>query len=504
MFDQLKRLAKHSVIYGLGGVVSRILAVLLLPIYTAYLETDDLGSVALVVALQVVLVTILRGGISSAFFRFYFDSSEPARRLVVVRTSFWFTMGSATLGLAAGLLLAEPIADLLGLGGQPGLVRAAFVGIWAQMNYEQLTALFRVEERSTAFVAASLTNIAISVTATILLVVVYEQGALGVVVGNFIGTLTVYVLLLGYRREHLGLQFDRPLLREMQRFGLPLVPAALALIAINFSDRFFLSHFVGLDEVGVYEMGMRVASAMVLLLTAFRMAWPAFAYSIEDDDEARRTYAFVLTYLVFITSWVALALGLLAPWIVELLSSDSSFDEGARVVAILAFAKAAYAAYIVMAIGVGRARRTQFNWVITGAAALVNVGLNLLLVPRYEMFGSAAATAAAFAVLFLGMTWYAQRVYPVPYQWRRVLTAAAAAIALTVLGKLLDVPLPVALALVACYPLVLLPLGFYLPAELSRLRPRPVTPAGEEEIAERSALDAHEQAVELESDLQNR
>jgi O-antigen/teichoic acid export membrane protein len=470
MLDQLKRLGKHSVIYGLGGVVSRILAVLLLPIYTAYLEPDDLGSVGVVLALTVVLVTILRGGISSAFFRFYFDSREPAHRLRIVRTSFWFTMGSATVGLAAGLLLAEPIAELLGLGDQPGLVRAGFIGIWAQMNYEQLTALFRAEERSTAFVAASLTNIAITVTATILLVVVYEQGALGVVVGNFIGTLSVYVILLAYRREQLGLEFDRPLLREMQGFGLPLVPAALALIVINFSDRFFLAHLAGLDEVGVYEMGMRVASAMVLLLTAFRMAWPAFAYSIEDDLEARRTYAFVLTYLVFVTSWVALALGLLAPWIVELLSSDPSFDEGARVVAILAFAKAAYAAYIVMAIGVGRARRTQFNWVITGAAAAVNIGLNLLLVPPYEMYGSAVATAAAFGVLFLGMTWYAQRVYPVQYQWRRVLTAAAAAIGLTVLGKLLDVPLVAALLLVGAYPLLLLVLGFYLPVERARLR----------------------------------
>jgi O-antigen/teichoic acid export membrane protein len=470
MLDQLKRLAKHSVIYGLGGVVSRILAILLLPIYTAYLEPEDLGSVGVVLALTVVLVTLLRGGISSAFFRFYFDSREPAHRLRVVRTSFWFTMGSATVGLGVGLLLAEPIADLLGLGDQPGLVRAAFVGIWAQMNYEQLTALFRAEERSTAFVAASLTNIAITVTATILLVVVFEQGALGVVVGNFIGTLSIYLILLAYRREQLGLEFDRPLLREMQRFGLPLVPAALALIVINFSDRFFLAHLAGLDEVGVYELGMRVASAMVLLLTAFRMAWPAFAYSIEDDVEARRTYAFVLTYLVFVTSWVALGLGLLAPWIVELLSSDSSFDEGARVVAILAFAKAAYAAYIVMAIGVGRARRTQFNWVITGAAAAVNIGLNLLLVPPYEMYGSAVATAAAFAVLFLGMTWYAQRVYPVEYQWRRVLTAAAAAIGLTVLGKLLDVPLVAALLLVGAYPLVLLVLGFYLPVERARLR----------------------------------
>src|SRR5918994_1271476 len=206
---QMRRLGRHSVVYGLGGVVSRILAGFLLPLYTRYLERDDFGAVGLIIALSAVLVTVLRLGISSAFFRFYFDSAEPARRLLVVRTSFWFTMASATAGLAAGVPLAEPIADLLGLD-DANLVRAGFVGIWAQMNYEQLTALFRAEERSTAFVAASLANIAVTVAATILLVVVWEQGALGVIVGNFVGTLVVYLALLAVYREQLGLQFSRP------------------------------------------------------------------------------------------------------------------------------------------------------------------------------------------------------------------------------------------------------------------------------------------------------
>jgi O-antigen/teichoic acid export membrane protein len=243
---QMKRLARHSAVYGLGGIVSRVLAVFLLPLYTRFLDTDDLGAVGLIVALSAVLVTILRLGISSAFFRFYFDSPEPAQRRLVVRTSFWFTMASATLGLAAGVLLAQPIADLLGLD-DANLVRAGFVGIWAQMNYEQLTSLFRAEERSTAFVLASLANIAVTIGATIVLVVVWEQGALGVIVGNFTGTLAIYLALLAVHREQLGLQFSRPLLREMNRFGIPLVPAALALIVVNFSDRFFLVHLASLD-----------------------------------------------------------------------------------------------------------------------------------------------------------------------------------------------------------------------------------------------------------------
>ena len=337
------------------------------------------------------------------------------------------------------------------------------------MNYEQLTALFRVEERSGLFVAASLANIAVTVAATLVLVVSYDQGALGVIVGNFLGTLVVYLALLGYRRAQLGLQLSRPLLREMNRFGIPLVPSALALIALNFGDRFFLNELVGTAEVGRYELGVRIASAMVLLITAFRMAWPAFAYSIEDDDEAKRTYAFVLTYFVAAASWLALALGLLSPWLVRLLATPEYY-EGGRVVALLAFGGVAFAGYIVMAIGVGRAKRTQFNWVITGAAAAISVVLNLLLVPRYELIGSGIAAASAYTAMFLGMCWYAQRVFPTPYQWRRVATAAGGAVALTVLGKLLDVPLAAAIALIAAYPLVLLLLGFALPAERARLR----------------------------------
>jgi O-antigen/teichoic acid export membrane protein len=467
---QLRRLGKHSAIYGLGGLVSRILAVLLLPLYTTYLTTSDYGRVETLVALTAVLVTLLRAGIGSAFFRFYFDSPAQADRLRVLRTSFWFTMASATAGLAAGWAFSPQIAELLNLGpNQDGLVRAAFVGLWAQLNYEQLTALFRVEERSVAFVAASLANVLITVAATVVFVVALDQGAIGVVAGNFTGTLAVYLALVGYRREQLGLGFDRSLLREMQRFGLPLVPSGLALWTLSFSDRFFLAHLAGQDEVGTYSLGVRIASAIVLLLVAFRTAWPAFAYSIEDDRQARQTYGFVLTYLLFATCWMSLALGALAPWLVRLLARNEDFWPGADVVGPLAFAGAAWGAYTVVAIGIGRVRLTQFNWVITGCAAAVNAALNLILIPPYGIMGAAVAQVAAFTAMFLGMAWHAQRVYPVPYQWRRVAAVAGTAVALLVVAKLLDVSLAGAVALTAAYPVVLLPLGFYLPAERARI-----------------------------------
>jgi O-antigen/teichoic acid export membrane protein len=467
----MKRLAGQSAIYGLGGIVSRLIAVFLLPLYTSYLSVDDLGKVGVLLALNAVLVTILRGGVQSAFFRFYFDSPDPAARRTVVRTSFWFTMTSATAGLVLGCLLAGPLADALSMPGQVWLVRAQFVGLWAQMNYEQMTALFRVEQRPFGFVTASLTNIAITIGATVLLVVGLDKGALGVIAGNFTGTLVVYFALLVYRRELLGLEFDRKLFERMERFGLPLVPSALALIAVNFSDRFFIAHLTNLDEVGRYELGVRIAAAMVLLLTAFRNAWPAFAYSIEDDTLARRTYAFVLTYVITATSWVALTLGLLSPWLVRILApTNEAYWPGGRVVGVLAFGASLLGGYIVVSIGIGRARRTQFNWVVTGAAAVLNVALNLILIPRHGIMGAAIATLAAYALMFVLMAVHAQRTYPTPYQWRRVATALGTGAALLATGKALDVPLAAALALCGVYPVALLLLGFYLPAERARLR----------------------------------
>ena len=462
---QLKRLGKHSVVYGLGGLVSRILAVLLLPLYTRYLSPSDYGKVETLIALTTVVGIALRLGITSAFFRFYFDSAEPEARRRVLRTSFWFTMGMATVGLAVGVALSSEISQLLfGSTGDADLVAASFVGLWAGMNWEQLTSLFRVEERSIAFVTASLANILITIGATLLLVVGLEKGPIGVIIGNFTGTLLVYAVLIGYRREQLGLEFDRRLLREMNRFGIPLVPTALFLWVTNFSDRLFLVKLADTQEVGLYSVGVRIASAMVLLITAFRLAWPAFAYSIEDDREARRTYAYVLTYLVLVTTWVATGLALLSPWIVEWIAAPA-FESSSRVVGPLAFSTVAFAGYIVVAIGVGRARRTQFNWVVTGAAAVVNVALNLFLIPPYGMMGAAVATIAAYATMFFGMAWWAQRIYRVPYQWRRVATAVGAGIALAAIGTLVGGGLPVAIVLSLAYPLLLLPLGFYLPGE---------------------------------------
>ena len=177
-------------------------------------------------------------------------------------------------------MFATPISHLLGLGDYPSLVRAGAVGLWAQTNYQQLTALFRVEERSTAYAIASVANVLITVAAMVLFVAFFHWGAVGLVVGNFTGTLVVYLVLLAYRHEQLGLEFDRPLFRRMQTFGMPLVPSALALWAINFIDREFVSWMKGNAEVGVYSAAIKIASLVTFVLIAVFLFLPLVTVAV--------------------------------------------------------------------------------------------------------------------------------------------------------------------------------------------------------------------------------
>jgi O-antigen/teichoic acid export membrane protein len=466
--DQIQRLGKHSVIYGLGGLIQRIVAVLLLPLYTRYLSPADYGAIEVLIALSMVVFALLRAGIQSSFFRFYFQAEDERGQQTVVRTSFWFTLGAATIALIVGLALADPISHaIFGTDHYTNLVRAAFVGLWASMNYDQVMALFRVEERSVSYSVASLANVLLTVGVTVLLVVVLDKGPVGVLVGNFSGTLAVWAVLLVYRRTQLGLEFDTDVFRRMTAWGMPFVPSVIALNAIDFSDRFFLVRIRDADELGLYAIGMRVSAALLFVLAAFRTAWPAFAYSL-PEDEAKRTYGYVLTYVTFFSSWAAVALGLGSPWIVRLLTTPEFYD-GQRVVPVLVFAFVVFGMYIVVVTSIGRAGRRGSNWMITGAAALFNVALNLILIPPFGMTGAAVSMVASYFAMFLGITWKAQRVFPVIYQWRRVATAIAAAVALTVTGKLVDGGLLVAIALTAAYPFVLALVGFYLPQERARI-----------------------------------
>lgn len=482
MSGYLRRLATTGAAYTAASILSKLIAVALLPLYTRYLSPEDYGAAEVLFASVVSISIVVRFGLIEALLRFYYKDEEDPRQVVASTFAglFWFS----TLAAAVAMPFAGPISEALLKDPEPELariapelVRIAIAGLWVLTMFEFMLTLFRLEERARAYFVTTILNVLATIALTIVLVVGADEGARGLLLGSY-ATGAAFVLgLIAWHWRQLSLVFDSALLKRLLRFGLPTMPAEVSLYLLNFVDRIIITRTVGLAEAGLYSLAVKFAQAVNVLVRGFQLAWPPLAYSIRDDDEARRAYAVVMTLFVAACAFVVTGMWLFSRWIARVLADPKFFDSW-EAVGLISTAVTLYAIYMVMVVILGRTGRTEFNFPAAIAALVANVALNLLLVPSLEIVGAALALVASYGVVVVLMYAFTQRLFPVPYQWGRLARVVLTAAVLVGLGELL-MPTDGALGLLgravllALYPLGLLASGFFTPEErrwLAKLR----------------------------------
>lgn len=434
MAGYLRRLATTGFAYTAGSVLSKVFAVFLLPVYTAALTTSDYGAAEVLFTTVVAASIVVRLGAIEALLRFYYLPDEDGKEVVAAGFAalFWAT----TIGAALLLPFADAISLALLDTSEPGLVRIAIGGLWILTLHEYLVSLFRLDERARAYFTFTVANTLLAIPLTLYLILVADEGARGLLLGAYGAAIPFVLWLLVSERRRLALTADPGLLRRMFRFGLPTMPAELTLYSLQFIDRIVIVRYVGLAEAGLYALAFKVSQAIQVLIRGFHLAWPPLAYSITDDEEAKRVYAVILTAFCALSAFIVTGLWLEARFIVELLAAPEFF-EAYKAVGLLALGAALYGVYLALLVVLGRTGRTEYNLPATAVATVANVGLNLLLVPPYGLVGAAVALVISY-VLVVGLMYrFTDRLFPVRWQWGKLAWIVAIAAALIAGGELL-------------------------------------------------------------------
>jgi O-antigen/teichoic acid export membrane protein len=471
MFEYLRRLATTGAAYTGSSVLSKLIAVFLLPLYTRYLTPSDYGAAEVMLASVVAASIVIRFGAIEAILRFYYLAGERPER--VVATGFSALAWTSTIAALAALPFAGPMSNALLGHEDAGLARLAILGLWTLTLYEYVLTLLRLDERARLYFGITIANVLVTIPATVWLVVAEDRGASGILLGTFATAVPFILARLWVERRRLAVLPDRALLRRMLRFGVPTMPAELSLYSLSFIDRIIIVRLGSLAEAGLYALAVKFAQGMTVLSRGFHLAWPPLAYSIEDDDEARRLYALVVTWFAAICAFAVAGLWLLSRWIVRLLAAPE-FYGAHRAIGLIATGIALYALYIVMLVILGRTGRTEFNFPATAAGMGLNVALNLALVPPLGIVGAGIALVASYLVILALMYAFTQRLFPVPYEWRRLALIVLSAAAVVGAGEAF---LPTSgfwglaerSALWLAYPAALLATGFLHPGERERL-----------------------------------
>ena len=420
--QQLRQLGRDTIAYGLSSVAVSVFAIFMVPLYTRVLSPADYGLVALVTAIMGVVGTVVVLGLDSAAGRWYFDDGDESRRMSVMGSWFWcqfvvsavvsamIIVGAPWLGPYISKAPSASWVLILAALAVPLATFRQVAGLWLRCN--------RMAWKAAGFFTASALS---SVVASAVLVLVFRLRVPGVFLGQLLGGGVTAVFAVTIIRQQIRLRhFSRRMLSGMVRYGLPLIPAAVAGWITASSDRIILSVMLGETEVGLYSVAASVAAVVALFTGGFQFAWGPFALSTVNKPQGREVLGVALSWFMLVSCFLAATVSIFAPEVVRLLTTARFFD-AASSVPYLAFSVVAIGIMQVVAIGANVAKKSTIvaGSVFVGAA--VNVALNFVLIPLMGRDGAGAATLAAYLGAAVYMYLGSQRHFTIDYRIGQVI-----------------------------------------------------------------------------------
>ncbi len=416
----LKRLGTESLIYGMSGMLTRFVAVFLTPIYTRIFAPSDYGSLSLVTTLFALLSILLVLSLDNSAARWFYDTDDEQDRRKTLNTFLWSCLGASLILAVSVFIFADFIAEnIFRAPDTASLLPLMAANLPLSVFSVFVTTVLRMRRKAAATGVFTVTTSLLNVGLNVLFVVYLETGLPGIFYAQILtsAVAVVWAIVL-FRKEISPFLFDGKRWAEMFFFSMPLIPGTLAFWVINMSGAYFIQLFDKTHEVGLYQIGVNVASMAALVGGAFQMAWGPFAYSIHKQPDAGKVYAQVLLVFIAITGSLSLGVMLFAPEILVVLTQPAYYD-AAFVAGLLAFNHVMIGVGFIANIGPGIAKNNKAYGMAMLISAGVLVGLNFLLIPRFGKEGAAVSILISQSIIPIAVFAHGQRIYPIPYKFAK-------------------------------------------------------------------------------------
>lgn len=443
MIDKLKTLAGDTVVYGVATIVGKFLFFLLTPIYTNFVAVEEMGEYILIFSIIAFINILYSFGMETAFFRFYKKDDLTQSKIVYTHTYLSILIVSAVVSVIV-FFNADIIASLISdRASAAGLVRyGILIPLLDAMMFVPF-ALLRLQRKTRRFAYTKLFLILLAIGFNFIFVIYLDMGVLGIIIAQLIASFIGVLIFLPDVMKYLHFTYDSKLLKGLLRFGLPTIPASFSAIILHVIDKPIYKALTNSTELGYYGVVYKLGIPMMLLVTAFDYAWKPFYLSNFTEEGAKKLYARVFTYFTMIASVVFLLISFYLDFIVRIPFIGGDFINPVYwpVLGIVPLILAGYyfnGVYYNFAAGFNITKQTKYLPVAIGIGALVNIGMNFWLIPIYGFWGAAWATLIAYAVAAIVLYLLLIKVYPVRYEWRRIIILILTTLGVYLGGKYLS------------------------------------------------------------------
>jgi len=477
MLSRLKSTAKNSVIYGIGNLSSKLIGLILLPLYTSVLPVAEFGKLAMLETTGQILVAIFSLSLNSAFFRWYWDKEYSGKQKSLFFTLLVF-LGLMVLLMIAGLTAGAPGISSLLLDNEKnaGLIRLMAVTTAFDILGIIPLSLMRLQERPVLFILSNIIKFTSNLVLTIFFIVALHHKIEGIYEAQIIGNIIFFLFLSGYIWKHIEARFETKILKEMLAFSYPLMLASIAGFFITMTDRYTLKFMKGLEQLGSYQFGFKVSNSIkIIVVNSLNYAVQPLIYKLMNEPNNKRFYSKLLTYSGFAIMILVIMISIFGKELVMLLAQKKEYWSAYLVIPFLSFGLFFGSLRDTLFTGLSFAKKSKVSAAITVTSAVINIILNLVLIFFFQSIGAASATLLAQAIYFMLIWKYSQKYYFIPYETLKIFkifVTGAAITALALLANSLPIlpAIGIKIVLVSLFPFILYLWNFYEEIELITIK----------------------------------
>lgn len=476
MIERLKNTVRHTFIYSISNIAAKAVGVLLIPLYTSKLTLGEFGVWDLLDVTITILAEIFILGQASALILIN-NSGEFKER----KDSSLFSITVFILSITSLLVIfIEAVTSLFPSYFEntyfpsPYLKLAAYIVLLRVLNNLFLTKI-RADEQSGYYTIISVLRIFLITGLTVYFVAFAQSGILGILYSTAMGESLTLLLLLIKVIPQMKIRFDKNILKEALKFGLPLVFVTIGYYLLNLSDRYIIKYLLGAEAVGLYGFGYRVAGVLnMLLILPFNLSFMPIAFKIFGQKDDARYFSKMMTYSTFFFVWGFVFLSLFSKELIDIFSARPDYGSAYLFIPVILLSYVFSGMRLTATLGMLLTKNTKNIAWITIGSALLNILLNFIFIPVYGLMAAAINTLIAYLLFYIITQRISDKYFKIPFENKKlvmmiILGSAFSSVIYFFPEISFAAGIIFKIVLVGIYPLILFLFGFYERAELDVL-----------------------------------
>lgn len=404
-----KKLFSNTIIFAVGSFSSKILVLLLVKVYTTYLSPQEMGINDVITQIANWLQPIVTMTISEAVIRFGLDRAYDKKKVFTLGNIVCFS-GLALLAVILPIVTVSGIADKY-LSGYSLLL---YIYIFMSSLKLVYSTFVRSLEKVKLFALNGIVTTFFTLFGTILFICGFKMGNTGYLLSIIVSDFISIIFLTATAKLWRYIEFrkpDRELLHTMLQYSVPLIPAQLLWLITNSSDSFMTTHYLGSEANGILSASYKIPNLVATVYLMFGQAWNMSAI-LENDSEDRNDFYTNVFRLNQCLLYIMAAGCLL---IVQPLTSvwlGGAFQDSVKYSPILIYSSVFSCFTTFMGSIYLAAKETKRSLLTSLFSGVINVGLNIVLIPRIGLYGPAISTVASYLTVFIIRAYDSRKLVP--------------------------------------------------------------------------------------------